>query len=595
MKINGKRPNFLIITTDEQRFPPPYENPEAKAYRLKNSECLAQMLSQGIEFTNHTAASTACAPSRTSIYTGQYPSLHGVSQTPGIGKSSFDQNMFWLETNTVPTMGSWFRKAGYQTFYRGKWHLSHEDIDIPGTQTSLLSNSVTGEPYPERIDLYAKANRLDKHGFDAWVGPEPHGPLESNTGMVRDPGFASQVCRTLEMLDEAAKSGEEQEPFLLVSSFLNPHDIVFTGNSQWFSHFEEKKDNGDLPRVTPAPTQDESLVDKPRCQKDYLYTYPAMIIPQPANESYRQFYYYLMAEVNKHVAKVYDTLKETRFFENTIVVFTSDHGEMLGAHGGLHQKWYTAYQEVLHVPFIVSNPVLFDKPGELDLTTSHIDLLPTLLGLAGADVQSIRKELAKDHSEAHPLVGRDLSKVLLNEEDAEDQPVYFMTNDNVEVGADMTNLLTGVAYKSVIQPNAIEAVITKLPALSKDTRWKYVRYFDNLRYSGGQGALASLTGSQNAAGNLAGAGNQDEVTTSRFIPSEYECYNLTDDPTEQNNLLSPLCSDPLSKDIHLALKVVLKEQRKQKRLLPQTFNDQTDSDSDPSSATSSTNNVPMRG
>jgi arylsulfatase A-like enzyme len=128
MKINGKRPNFLIITTDEQRFPPPYENPEAKAYRLKNSECLAQMLSQGIEFTNHTAASTACAPSRTSIYTGQYPSLHGVSQTPGIGKSSFDQNMFWLETNTVPTMGSWFRKAGYQTFYRGKWHLSHEDI-----------------------------------------------------------------------------------------------------------------------------------------------------------------------------------------------------------------------------------------------------------------------------------------------------------------------------------------------------------------------------------------------------------------------------------------------------------------------------------
>lgn len=78
------------------------------------------MRRHGIEFVNHNAASTACAPSRTSIYTGQYPSLHGVAQTPGIGKSSFDQNMFWLEPNTVPTMGSWFRKAGYQTIYRGK-------------------------------------------------------------------------------------------------------------------------------------------------------------------------------------------------------------------------------------------------------------------------------------------------------------------------------------------------------------------------------------------------------------------------------------------------------------------------------------------
>lgn len=114
MKINGKQPNFLIITTDEERFPPPYENSQAKEYRLKHSACMAEMRRCGMEFMNHNAAATACAPSRTSIYTGQYPSLHGVSQTPGIGKSSFDQNMFWLTPNTVPTMGSWFREAGYQ-------------------------------------------------------------------------------------------------------------------------------------------------------------------------------------------------------------------------------------------------------------------------------------------------------------------------------------------------------------------------------------------------------------------------------------------------------------------------------------------------
>ena len=107
-----------------------------------------------------------------------------------------------------------------------------------------------------------------------------------------------------------------------------------------------------------------------------------MYLPQPDNETYRQFYYYLMAEVNKHIERVYQTLMETSFAENTIVVYTSDHGEMLGAHGGLQQKWYNAYQETLHVPFIISNPNLFPASRQTNLLTSHVDIIPTLLGLA---------------------------------------------------------------------------------------------------------------------------------------------------------------------------------------------------------------------
>ncbi|WP_163831816.1 sulfatase-like hydrolase/transferase [Spartinivicinus ruber] len=585
MKINGKQPNFLIITTDEERFPPPYENPEAKEYRLKNSLCLGQMRRNGIEFINHNAASTACAPSRTSIYTGQYPSLHGVSQTPGIGKSSFDQNMFWLEPNTVPTMGSWFRQAGYQTYYRGKWHLSDEDINIPGTQTTLLSNSTTGQPYPEKIKLYDKANRLDKYGFDQWIGPEPHGAAENNCGTVRDPGFADQVCRTLAMLEKAAQTGEQQ-PFLLVSSFVNPHDIVLPRQKTWFEDFYKQKKAGNLPHVAAAPSQNESLADKPRCQKDYLYTYPRMYVPQPPDETYRQFYYFLMAEVNKHINTVYEALKKTSFYENTIVVFTSDHGELLGAHGGLHQKWYTAYQEVLNVPLIVSNPILFEKSRQLDLTTSHIDLLPTLLGLVDVDLESTRCALAKNHSEARPLVGRDLSKVILDQQVPVEETIYFMTNDNVEVGADMTNPVTGVAYNSVVQPNYIEAIVTKLPDLTGDTRWKYVHYFDNARYYAGEGTLAGQTGNRHNAGNLIGASNPDGITTSRFIPSEYECYDLTSDPTEENNLLSPLCPNPVNDQVLNALKANMQEQRRTKRLLPHNINNEDELEE--------SNKVPLR-
>ncbi|WP_057464240.1 sulfatase-like hydrolase/transferase [Pseudovibrio sp. POLY-S9] len=85
MKINGKPLNFLIITTDEECSPPIYENDSAKQYQLQNSVALGKMRQHGLEFLNHHTATTACAPRRTSIYTGQYPSLHGVSQTPGIG------------------------------------------------------------------------------------------------------------------------------------------------------------------------------------------------------------------------------------------------------------------------------------------------------------------------------------------------------------------------------------------------------------------------------------------------------------------------------------------------------------------------------
>jgi len=556
MKINGKRPNFLIITTDEERFPPPYENEEAKAFRLANSQVVEQMRQNGLELRGHHTAATACAPARTSIYTGHYPSLHGVSQTPGVGKSSFDQNMFWLKPNTVPTLGNYFRQAGYNTLYRGKWHLSYEDIDVPGTQTALMSNDDDGNPFPERVNLYNESNRLDKYGFSGWVGPEPHGAAQANDGTVRDPGFANQVCRVLDDLDQKARSGEDETPFFLVSSFVNPHDIVFSG-IPWFEKFEELYKKGELPKVDQAPNANESLQSKPRCQQDFVYTYPRMYLLQPDSEKYRQFYYFLMAEVNKHIATVYHKLQGTCFADNTIVVLTSDHGEMLGAHGGLQQKWYQAYEETIHVPCVISNKHLFPEPRQTHATTSHIDLAPTLLGLAGIDRERVRLELAETHSEAQPMVGRDLSAQVKGDcAFSFDEPIYFMTDDNVEIGSQMTNSVTGQAYNPVVQPNHVETIITRLPDLTGDTVWKYSRYFDNTRFTAGQ------------------VGNPEDIPTDRFIPAEYECYNLSEDNLEMDNRLSALARNPLPCNIREALEATMAEQRREKRLLPKTLNNQ---------------------
>ena len=118
----------------------------------------------------------------------------------------------------------------------------------------------------------------------------------------------------------------------------------------------------------------------------------------------------MQAAVGEQITRVLDALRESDAYENTIVIFSSDHGDMQGAHGGMHEKWHVAYEEALHVPFIVSSPLLPGGARELDIPTTHADLIPTLLGLAGIDHDDALGRLQSDHTDARPLVGRDLSR-----------------------------------------------------------------------------------------------------------------------------------------------------------------------------------------
>ena len=155
---------------------------QLKEWRVKNLKTQELLRKNGMTFSNHYIGSTACSPSRATLFTGQYPSLHGVTQTTGVAKGAFDPDVFWLDHSTVPTLGEYFRTAGYQTYWKGKWHLSDEDILIPGTHDALPSyNTKTGVPNSAQEQLYEKANRLSNYGFDGWIGPEPHGSNPRNS------------------------------------------------------------------------------------------------------------------------------------------------------------------------------------------------------------------------------------------------------------------------------------------------------------------------------------------------------------------------------------------------------------------------------
>ena len=346
-------------------------------------------------------------PSRATLFTGQYPSLHGVSQTDGAAKQASDPGMGWLDPNEVPTLGDWFRAGGYQTHYRGKWHVSHADLTIPGTHEGLMASDDDGRPIPAAIDAYRKADRLDPFGFSGWIGREPHGAMKSDCGTVRDGVFAEQVVELFDDLTKASSQG----PWLTVASFVNPHDIAFAGGLyEVLLGFQPDDDT--VPEIPEAPSQGDSFAGRPACQEKFRDLWPQMIAELTPDLAYRRLYYYLLKVVDQAIGRILDALADSGMADDTIVVFTSDHGDLLGAHGGLVQKWGNAFDEATRVPLLVRGPGVTPVPGGVTAPTSHVDLIPTLMGLAGIDVERAAAGVAQHHAEARPLPGRDLSGLI---------------------------------------------------------------------------------------------------------------------------------------------------------------------------------------
>ncbi len=537
------RPNILLIMTDEERYPPPYESDAVRSFRTSQLTARESIRARGVEFHRHYAGSTACTPSRATLFTGQYPSLHGVTSTAGTAKQSNDPAMGWLDPNSVPTLGDWFRAGGYRTHYRGKWHVSHAEIVIPGTHEGLKASDDEGRPLPEAVEAYRKADRLDPFGFSGWIGREPHGADKSDCGTVRDGVFAEQV---VELFDELA-AARSDGPWLTVASFVNPHDIAFSGFG-WEQMLRFGPPDRTVPDVDEPPSQSDSFAGRPACQEAFKALWPEMIFETATDLGYRRLYYYLHKLVDEAIGRILDALERSGMADDTIVVFTSDHGDLLGAHGGLIQKWCNAFDEATRVPLYVAGPGIAPSTDGVSVPTSHVDLVPTLLGLAGIDVERASTGVAAHHDEAQPLPGRDLSAMLRGTVDPASlaSPVYFMTEDDVTRGSTQVNILTGVPFDAVAPPVNIESVLATLPTGDggADELWKLNHYYER---------LDDWYASRGIAPNPF-LGPAAEPT--------FELHNLTADPEERVNV-----ADTRS-DVRSRMASVLDAERDAKRRIP---------------------------
>ncbi len=576
-----KKPNILLLLVGEQRFPTVYESAALKAFRAAHLPAQSRLAQTGVSFERHYAASVAGVPSRASLYTGHYPSLHGAANTDGGAKAANDPDMRWLLPGSVPTIGHYLSQAGYRTIWKGKWRATDADLKVPGTDRSIASYDANGVTHPEQEALYVAADALGPFGFSEWVGPDPHGPEPLRTGssagqgrLGRDQAISAQVVETL----KALHLSETDTPWFLAASLANPHDIALWGYFSNLAADRQAAYDFSVPDSVPeepfdtslfARTRLEKLDDKPSSQRAFRDAYATFMLPAFASRQYYRLYYRLHADADRHLAEVLAALEATRFLNDTIVIFTSDHGTMLGAHGGMHQKWYTAYDEAVRVPLVISMPG--NAPARtVPVPTSHIDIAPTILGLAGIDHNAAREAIAGRFTDPLPLVGRDLSP-LIRGAAAPDQftePIYFMTDDDPSRGLGGGTNFLGIPPQSMVQPNHVESIIAAIGG----EIWKYSRYFDHPRYWSAPGTPGAEGVQDVVRKPLPPEGEDDgrprrvyeERIKTQPAPNEYEMYNVTADPMELENL----AGKPEWKERESKMRELLVEQCARKRLVP---------------------------
>lgn len=457
------KPNIIIITTDEERYPQNWPAGWADA-NLPNRRRLAK---HGLTFTNAITAASPCSPSRAAIYTGLYPIENGVTNNSGSATGTELQP-------TIPNMATMLATAGYDVIYKGKWHLS---TDASGTLNPNCGRD------------------LELYGFHEWEPPETGctlTPIQYGGGSTNyDEWIATRASDFL-------KKRTSSKPFALVVSFCNPHDNcgypgTGTGGPGWnaksasvippykgtANYADVDLDASPMDQIQlPGNYAEESY--KPDCQAASNATWSKMLGPF-TNDSdalhYCRFYAYLHMVVDKHIGTVLDTLKSRpAMYQNTLVIRIADHGDMGASHGGQRQKMSNAYEETIHTPMVISNPVLFPKAVRTSALASNIDLMPTLATICGVKKKHIPT-----------LRGVDLTPIIKNAVRHPDNPTRTVQD----------GVLFTYDTKGNPQPGSIRCL--------RQDRWKIALYFDP-------------NGTQ---------------------PSVYELYDLQNDPLEKNNLGNP--------------------------------------------------------
>jgi arylsulfatase len=348
-----QRPNLLVLCIDQwdahMVLPEGVELP-----------ALARLEAHGVSFDRHYCTVPICTPSRATMWTGQHAKNVGMWD---------NTNFAWITSGRlapeIPTLGTMLREQGYYTAFKGKWHLSES------------------RPGEDMLEPYGFAD------YQAW-GDMFGSPLQ---GEMLD---GTVAMHTADWLEHTAPTLDR--PWLLVSSLVNPHDIMYfysdpdaefpdggptmgpiLTRAQHLGFFEDW--DPDLP----ANFADD-LAGQPEGVRSYKENIRLTYGMPPADredlwKARRNYLINCMRLVDRELARILDAMDRQDLWDNTIVVFTSDHGEMNAAHQ-MHQKGAIHYDEaaIVNLTAVVPGGPRGQRTAAIG---SHLDLVPTLLDFAG--------------------------------------------------------------------------------------------------------------------------------------------------------------------------------------------------------------------
>lgn len=376
----GKQPNILWYCTDHQR----YDTVHALGNRHIRTPCLDRLAADGTAFTRAYAQSTVCSPSRASFLTGRYPAATQVLRN---GAAGFPDHEV-LVTRTLAD-------AGYDCGMAGKMHLSRAQPDEARVNDGFRAYYWSHHPYPN----------LENHAYADWLrdekGVDPRELFAKTVDGYCAPGVPSDLHQTTWCSEMAMRFITEKRdgPWLFNINCFDPHP-PFDPPAEYLERYDPKT----LPHAyycetdamrqqafqgiqQHSPEAGNPLGDGPG---EPGVPWERMTIKPPRDYDSRVLlagYYGMIEHIDHQFGRIVDMLRDTGQLDNTLILFHSDHGDLMGDHG-LMYLGCRFFEGLVRVPMIVSWPDGFGRGVRSDALVELVDIAPTLLDAAGVKPSS---------------------------------------------------------------------------------------------------------------------------------------------------------------------------------------------------------------
>lgn len=455
------QPNILWICTDQQR----YDTIGALNNHQVHTPNIDKLVASGVAFDRTYCQSPICTPSRASFLTGMYPSsVHGCS----------NGNDYWAEA--APLVTALLADAGYDCALSGKLHLA-------GAQGRI-------EPRPKhdgyRLFHWSHGPHSDwesGHEYSDWLLEQGHDLAEMLEHPEDTPPELHQTTWCTDRAIDFMEADHDGKPWLMSVNIFDPH-APFDPPSRYMDQFDVETMSGPKFRESDLEAQSKlSAVDFQTISRR----------PEEFDAKRIQAAYYAMIElIDDNVGRMLDTLKHNNQLENTIIIFMSDHGEMLGDHG-LLLKGCRFYEGLVRVPLIISWAGQFLENTVRSALVELTDIAPTLLDLTGVAIP--------ERTQGHSL------RSLLTDDDVTDHHRDFVRCE----------------YYSALNPSARERFSGSYGTMLRDERYKLVIYHGHML-----GELFDLETDPDEFTNLCDDPNMVEVKM-RLMQQSFDALALATD------------------------------------------------------------------